>query len=143
MVDYKKRLVEVEEILSYLSIEDYEKIPDEIIYMIEENKDSEYVWNYDETKSLREQNICKDTIAILSYINLKYLLNDAQKHGMEQILIQNEQEFREKYNIEDIFKSKQNDTKTMQIEKDTELVEYKEAKWYQKIFMKIINIFRR
>lgn len=37
---------------------------------IEKNKDIEYVWNYNETKDLKDQNVSKDTIAILSYINI-------------------------------------------------------------------------
>ena len=37
MVDYNKRLVEVDEILNYLSIEDYEKRPKDVIEIIKKN----------------------------------------------------------------------------------------------------------
>ena len=67
MKDYNKRLVEVDAILDYLSEEDFRKIPEEVIQVIKENKDQEYIWEYDETKDLKDQNLNRDTIAILSY----------------------------------------------------------------------------
>lgn len=80
MVDYNKRLVEVDEVLNYLSDEDLEKIPEEIRNLIKENKDKDYVWQYDETKPLKEQGLNRDTIAFLSYLNMEYLLNEEQKN---------------------------------------------------------------
>ena len=74
MVDYNKRLVEVDEVLNHLYIEDLEKIPEEIRNFIKENKDKNYVWQYDETKTLSKQGLNRDTIASLSYLNMEYLL---------------------------------------------------------------------
>ena len=45
MIDYSKRLVEVDEILKYLSEEDYNKIPKSIIEAIKQNRDKTYTWN--------------------------------------------------------------------------------------------------
>lgn len=80
MVDYNKRLVEVDEILNYLSEEDLLKIPEEVRNTIKENKDKEYVWKYDVSKELKEQNLSRDTIILLSYLNMEYLLNEEQKN---------------------------------------------------------------
>lgn len=85
MVDYNKRLVEVDEILNYLSEEDLMKIPEDIRLLIKKNKDKEYTWQYDETKSLKDQNVSRDTIAFLSYLNTEYLLNEKQKQYMKQL----------------------------------------------------------
>ncbi len=85
MVDYKKRLVEVDEILNHLSEEDYNKIPKELIQAIKENKDTNYHWEYDEEKSLKDQGLSRDTIILISYINMEYLLNDDQKEFIEYI----------------------------------------------------------
>ncbi len=110
MVDYNKRLVEVDEVLNYLSDEDLEKIPEEIRNLIKENKDKEYVWNYDGTKPLKEQGLNRDTIAFLSYLNMEYLLNEEQKKLMEQIHKFNEEkaeaEKQNKYSNQDLFKDK-------------------------------------
>ena len=108
MIDYKKRLTEVYEILKNLEKDDYEKIPKEILQVIEENKDNTYEWKYDQTKELQNQNINEDTIAILSYININYLLNEKQKQFMEQIHKLNEKQLEEakkkKYNYKSFTK---------------------------------------
>jgi len=90
MSDYNKRLVEVDEILNYLSEDDLLKIPQDVRKAIKENKDKEYIWNYDETKPLKEQEVSRDTIAILSYLNMEYLLNEEQKDFMKQLHNANE-----------------------------------------------------
>ena len=90
MYKYSNDLVEVEVVLSYMSAEDLAKIPQKIWDYINKNKNNKYVWEYDETKSLLEQNLSKDAVAILSYINSEYLLNKEQKELMEQIYKQND-----------------------------------------------------
>ena len=85
MIEYSKRLVEVDEILKHLSKDNYIKIPKEIINYIKTNKDVEYVWKYDSSKKLKEQKVSDDTIAILSYLNMEYLLNDEQKSFVDKI----------------------------------------------------------
>ena len=91
MVDCNKRLVEVDTILKYLSPENYNKIPQDIINAIKENMDKDYTWEYDEEKEFGEQDLNIDTVAILSYINSEYLLNEEQKAYMEKIYEENEQ----------------------------------------------------
>lgn len=85
MVDYRKRFVEVSEILEHLSKEDYKKIPKDIINIINTEKDKNYVWKYNNLKRLKDQEIHSDTIAILAYINLNYLLNSKQKEFINQL----------------------------------------------------------
>ena len=90
MVDYNKRLVEVDEILNYLSEEDLLKIPEDVRNMIKANKDNSYSWNYDESKPLENQDVSHDTFAILAYLNMEYLLNENQKDLMYNILNEND-----------------------------------------------------
>ena len=85
MTNFSKRLVEVDEILKYLSKEDYIKIPQNIIKYIKNNKDNTYIWKYDKSKKLKDQDVCDDTIAILSYLNMEYLLNPDQKAFMKKL----------------------------------------------------------
>ena len=85
MEDLKKRLVEVDEILNHLSEEDYNKIPKELIQAIKENKDSNYIWKYDEEKPLKDQGLNRDTLILISYINVEYLLNSSQREFVEYI----------------------------------------------------------
>ena len=52
MIDYKKRFVEVDEIIKYLPKKEFSKIPSNLIDLIEKNKDSKYIWKYDNNKKL-------------------------------------------------------------------------------------------
>ena len=66
-----------------------------------------------------------------------------------KILIQKEEELREKYNPDNIFKNRQTTVVENNITPDnyeqqhTEMIEYKEQKWYQKIFSIILKIFKK
>ena len=148
MVDYNKRLVEVDEILNYLSEEDLLKIPEEVRNTIKENKDKEYFWKYDETKPLKEQDVSRDTIIILSYLNMEYLLNEEQKQLMQKIHELNEKKLEEakieKYGVDDLFKrnkKQQEEIKeTEQIQRQA-LVEYKES-FFTKMINKIKNFLQ-
>lgn len=149
MVDYNKRLVEVDEILNYLSKEDLQKIPKDIRETIKANKDKEYFWEYDETKPLKDQDVSRDTIAFLSYLNIEYLLNEEQKQLMKQIHELNEKKLEEvkseKYSGEDLFKrnkTQQEETKETEQEQELSLVEYKEN-FFTKLINRIKKIFHK
>ena len=149
MVDYNKRLAEVDEILNYLSEEDLQKIPEEIRQIIKENKDKQYFWEYDETKELKDQGLNHDTIVILSYLNMEYLLNEEQKKLMQEIYKLNERKTEDqklkKYSSDDLFKkSKLEDEKKEKEEQIQEnfLVAYKES-FFTKIVNKIKSLLKR
>lgn len=86
----EKCLVQVYEILNHLEDDEIEKIPERVINSIFERKDKNYIWLYDETKPLNEQALDRKTIAILSYINIEYLLNEEQKAYIKKIHESNE-----------------------------------------------------
>lgn len=143
MINYNKRLVEVDEILKHLPKNDYEKIPKEIKDVIRENKDKEYQWKYDEKKKLKEQNVNDDTIAILSYINMEYLLNKEQKAFVEKLHQINDQNhikkevFTEtKYDNKELFTKKNNDKKEQS--KQILVLEHKEN-IFKRLLNKILN----
>ena len=144
MIDYKKRLVEVDEILNHIAFVDYEKIPINIRNIIHENKDTNYKWQYDETKELKNQNVSKDTIAIISYLNTKYILNETQKNFMtqqykiNQSILENER--RKKYTPEDIFKNKK--IKKNETKQENLPIEIKKRTFFSKLiefFKKMFN----
>lgn len=145
MVDYNKRLVEVDEVLSYLSKEDLLKIPDDIRQMIKENKDKDYVWKYDVSKKLKDQNLNRNTIIILSYLNMEYLLNEKQKEVMQQLHELNEKKLEEskvkEYGVEVFLKTNkiQQEVTKEQVPEQA-LMEYKEN-FFTKLINKIKKIF--
>lgn len=138
-MEYQKCLVELDEILKYLRHEDLVKIPVEIRKAIKEKKDTQYNWKYDESKELNEQNINRKTIAMLSYLNMKYLLNEEQKKLMEELHManenKNEKEKAKKYGINNIFNNN--------VKEETALQEIKEKKWYEKLLSFLKKIIRK
>ena len=83
-------LVEVDSVLYHLDPNELKKIPAEVRDAINEFKSLEYVWFYDESKPLLEQNLRRESIAMLSYLNTEYLLDEEQRKLMDQIHIVNE-----------------------------------------------------
>ena len=142
MEEINKRLVEVDCILKKLDDEYINKIPQEVWDFITENKDENYVFKYDDNKTLAEQNLTIDTISILTYINMEYLLEEEAKRELLDLLkndeITAEQKKRKKYNPDDLF----NNRKAMQKEQ-VSLVEVKIEKWYEKLFLFFKNMFRK
>ena len=141
-MEYEKCLVELDEILKYLDDEEKKKIPYEIIESIHEKKYKNYNWTYDESKNLSEQNINRRTIAMLSYLNMEYLLNDEQKKLMEELHKFNEKKIEkeglEKYDADSIFQNNEKYDKKDEVA----LVEVEEKKWHEKIVSFIKKILR-
>lgn len=158
-MEYSKCLVQVDEILNYLNPEELKKIPENVRKTIKDNEDKNYTWKYDVSKKLEEQNLNRKSIAILSYLNMEYLLNDEQRKLMEQIHRVNEQkqeeEKRKQYNPENIFENKSNikEDKTIQVasnestskesKESKNLAMTKKDRWYNKIKLYIKSLFSK
>ena len=106
MEEINKRLTEVDYILKKLDNKYINKIPQDVWDYITENKDKNYVFKYDDDKTLAEQNLSIDTISILTYINMEYLLEEEAKRELLDLLkndeITAEQKKRKKYNPDDL-----------------------------------------
>lgn len=132
---YSKAYVEVLEIISHFSEEDFKKIPKSEIDFYNENKDNEYKFKINPNIDLNEQNISREANAILVALYRDYFATENQKQILEKLLKQNEQKEeekkREKYNPDDIFKK---DKEVSTIENNNEMLPVEiEEKWYQKI----------
>lgn len=142
MKEINKRLVEVEYILRKLDDEYINKIPQEVWDYINKNKDKNYVFEYDNDKILSEQNLDIDTISILTYINMEYLLEEKERRELLELLKKDdmvaEQQKKEKYNPEDLFKNKKEEPK-----EPISLIEVKLEKWYEKLFSFFRKILRK
>ena len=138
MEEENKRFVEVYEILKQMSPESVMKIPEDIRNYIKDNRDEEYIWNYDKTKDFKNQNINEDTLVMLAYLNTEYMLDEKQKQLMKQIYKINQQKLEkekgEKYNSDSLFKKSNN-------KEENRITEYKEGLFAKKkrIFKKLIK----
>ena len=148
MNNYSITLVEVDEVLHHLSSQNFNKIPKDLINMISENKDKNYKWYYNENLSLRQQNLSRDAIVILSWINMEYLLDSEQKFFLKRVHIKNEKiaEDRkiEKYNTNDIFKKEKREKMNMsKKEISTELAKVENKNFIQKLINNIKKLFNK
>ncbi len=146
-IQYANAYTEVLEILKNISQEDYNKVSKEKIYLFEHNANKEYIFNYDPSKTLQEQNVSKIARTIIAILFRDYWATDEQRNKIKTFQNnkrqQIEEENRTKYNT-DIFKNKtyiDSESKFEQTE-NMQLVQYKEN-IFKKILSKIKNIFSR
>ena len=145
--NYKKAFVELEAVLKCLNYDDYNKIPKNLINEIEQNKDKEYKYEYNETLEYYKWNFMPETKALLYNIFKNYLATEKQMEDLrkkELIEINKlEEEKKKKYNTENIFKNSELKN-SQQEKKDKEcnkIIKYKES-FIKRIFRKIKSIFK-
>ena len=141
MVDikYANAYSEVLEILKYIPVEDYNKIPKAKIELFKRNENNNYNFTYNPNKTLKEQGVSKITRCIIAILFRDYWANENQKQKI--IAKQNynriklEEKKKEKYNV-DIFQHiKKNEQNTEHTSKNVvAMIEYKES-----IFRRIMN----
>lgn len=106
--NYANAYKEVLVIINNLTMSDYNKIPKEYIDFLTDNCNNEYEFEYDNTKSFKEQELLKETKYILFGLFEKFGATEIQKEKIN-IFKNNfynklEIEKKEKYNPDDIFK---------------------------------------
>lgn len=141
-VQYANAMAEVLHYLKGIRQEDIDKIPRKFMIFLEENASKDYICNFDYNKSLRDIKVLDETRGIIGTICLNYwCVTDEQKEIYLSKLQENEksyqEELREKYNLDNIFKDSkiytaQNSHEPMV--KETAMIEYKEP-----VLSKIIN----
>lgn len=153
MVDEKYGVAysEILEILKYIPIEDYNRIPKEKIEIFETYASKEYTFEYDPNKTLKEQNVSNITKEIIILLFRDCWATEVQrnkiiaKQNYDRIKL--EEKKKEKYNLDNILNKNQVINKITEKhsieEENMDMVKYKQLKWYNQIFDKILNIFRK
>lgn len=146
MEDIKMAYCEVDIILGQIENEYVNKIPTELRKLFKEQKREDYFPEIRTDIPLSEQKLLRKTIAILAMLNLNYWCEDEkEKQELIQIYAENdkkrEEELREKYNPDNLFKKKNIEEENNNESK--ELVEYKEENFFNKILRKIASFFKK
>lgn len=143
--EYSVAFSETLDILNHTKKEDVKKIPIKFLEFLKVNALKTYESKLDFNKSMTDMNLSQKTIGILSIIHKKYWCNNEQRKAFEEKLKQNEityqKQLSEKYNTDKLFKNRE-----LKKEINTEisdLIKYKEQRWYKKIFEKIISLFSK
>lgn len=147
-IKYANAYSEVLEILKYIPIEDYNKIPKTKIKLFETNANNNYSFNYNPNKTLQEQEVSKIAKGIIAILFRDYWATEIQR---EKIISKQkndrrkiEEQKREKYDPDNIFKNKIITRYSIfkpRIEQ-TAIVEYKKRISYKNYLIKL-NIFSK
>ena len=119
---------EVYQVLNLLGNEYIDKLPISLINMLRQKREVNYNPQYTDDIPLNEQNIKKETMAIIVLLYLNYWCEDENEIS--------EVKHRKKYNPDNIFKNHKQEHKQVNnnIVDETAMIPYKKS-----IFMKIIN----
>ena len=142
--EYAMAYREVVEILKYVPDEDVKKIPKEKLEFYKSNMDNEYNYKLDMTKEFEEQKMSDTTKAILANIFRDYWANPYQKERIiakEKFDLEKlEEEKREKYNPDNIFKDRKEEQQR-DVENTNLPVEIKKESFFKKLIGFITRLF--
>ncbi len=138
MVDikYSKAFSEVLEVLKYIPKEEYEKIPLEIIELMEDNCLEDYNVEYNPDMTLSEQNFLEETKYIIAILFRDYWATDIQKN---KILLKEQQDAY----LENLEKEKKFNTNIFENKLKNVEIENKQKENNQLAIIEKDNIFKR
>ncbi len=141
--NYREALTEVFDVINNSEQDIKNKIPKTLFEFLKNNVKKDYIVNIDYHDNNWDKKIKQDTKEILALIYRDYLVTPQER---EQLLKEEaeeerkiEQELREKYNPDNIFKNKEKYEK----QEELNLVVKEEKVWYKKFINKIISFFKR
>lgn len=137
--EYKIAYSEVLEILKYISKEEFNKVPQDMLEMFKTNASYENQFIYDPNKTLQEQNVSETARAIIAILYRDYWATENQKQKiLNKQNLDREKMKEEMYSPDNIFLKHNIQHKENSTTNEIAMVEYKES-----IFTKIINWFKR
>lgn len=140
--EYVRAYTELNCLLEYLPKNYYSKIPPKFIELIKSKSHDKYKIVVNPEKNLNEHNISRKTRVLLAILKYNYWCeSDSDREELRNIFNENEkkyqEELREKYNPNNIFKKNSTDEEDKQ---PKDLIEYKESV-FKKILDRILNFF--
>ena len=147
--NYKNAFTEVYTILDYIEDEDYEKIPSEVLEVIEENRNQDYEYEMNEEVDIFNQPMLPETKAILFNFFRDYWSSPEQKETIKRMQREDMQKIEEKkkqeYGDYEVFKNNNSNTdknNTNLESENTSLIEIKKDSLFNKIINKIKFLFK-
>ena len=100
----KKAVSEVIDVLKHSEIEVTQKIPKKFIEFLTKNSDRDYIPNIDYSEENWENSIEEDAKVLIALIYRDYIMSEEEKEKVIEEAERQEQEIREKYNPDNLFK---------------------------------------
>lgn len=138
---------EVDEILNLLEDEYKDKVPQKIKELFKEEKNKEYKPKINIEIPLTEQNLKRETLVLLAILNLNCWCKDEnEKQKILDELSNNDketQDFLDKYNPDNLFKTRLEEKQEIPHTEELSVVEYKKSNFLQKLLSKIVSLLKK
>jgi len=136
---------EINTVLQYMPEEYVKKIPSKILNLFETEKLENYEVNINKDNPLDKTYLSKKTMVIIAMLNYQYWCpNKKVKNDLYKQYLSNnekyEEEIREKYNIDNLFKNK---TEEKEIKQENVALEIYKESIIKRIINKIKKFFKR
>ena len=135
---------EIDTFLNLIDEESRNKKPKKLREFFKREKDSNYIKEINPNISVKEQNLKKETLSIIAFLNLQYWCEDEEeKQRLINIYKENEAKYKEKINEKLKFNNviDTNEIKEDKLEEHS-IVEYKKS-FFQRILAKIKAIIKK
>ena len=139
---------EVMQVLKYFDRNLVMKIPVELLEYFKEHQKKDLIVNIDKEDIFNKNNISKDALALLAYIDMEYWANEEEKRELKKVYMENEKkhqiELSEKYEYNNIFNNKKEIDMNEKVEtEEKSMIEYKKDNIFIKLKKFILKFFGR
>ena len=139
---------EVMQVLKYFDRNLVMKIPVELLEYFKEHQKKDLIVNIDKEDIFNKNNISKDALSLLAYIDMEYWANEEEKRELKKVYMENEKkhqiELSEKYEYNNIFNNKKEIDMNEKVENEEKsMIEYKKDNIFIKLKKFILNFFGR
>ncbi|MCL2859178.1 MAG: hypothetical protein FWF46_01130 [Oscillospiraceae bacterium] len=144
-VETRQAYSEVNRFLELIGEELSSKIPLKLRNFFKREMDNSYIPTLNADTPIKEQTLKRKTLAIIAGLNLQYWVKDEEKKKeLTEIYTQNninyQNEIKEKYNPDNLFKNRERPSIIEKTEEDA-MVVHEELSLFKRIVNKIKNIF--
>lgn len=147
-IEYSEAAVEVLDILNHTNKEDVAKIPQSFIKFLTNISSKSYKVKFNHEQPINGLNLKKQTRELLGFIYITWWCDKEEREKYKKLIqesnIKNE-EIKEKYNVNDIFKNKKEKQEHKIIQNEnvmkTSIAEYKKENIFKRVLNKILSFF--
>lgn len=147
-IEYSEAAVEVLDILNHTNKEDVARIPQSFIKFLTNISSKSYKVKFNHEQPINGLNLKKQTKELLGFIYITWWCDKEEREKYKKIIhesnIKNE-EIKEKYNVNDIFKNKKEKQEHKIIQNEnvmkTSIAEYKKENIFKRVLNKILSFF--
>ena len=147
-IEYSEAAVEVLDILNHTNKEDVARIPHSFIKFLTDISSRSYKPQFNHEQPINGLNLKKQTRELLGFIYITWWCDKEEREKYKKLIhesnIKNE-EIKEKYNVNDIFKNKKEKQEHKIIQNEnvmkTSIAEYKKENIFKRVLNKILSFF--